>query len=220
MSTQPSLPTQVSRGARSKTAIERAAIRLLGRRGYRGTSLAAIAASVDMSQPGVLHHFPTKEHLLLQILRQRDHEDFRRVGSALTEEGLRLLPALRSLVEHNQTTRELVQLFTVLLGESVGGDHPAHGHFVDRYRTIRGLVRSSLEQGQRSGEIRADVDLTAAAAVILAVMDGLQIQWLLDPDIDMLAGFQTLSDALTQYLSADARPAAPGRDGSAQPAAD
>ncbi|HEX6678801.1 MAG TPA: helix-turn-helix domain-containing protein [Actinomycetes bacterium] len=82
-------PTETSRGKRSKDAIVQAAIRLLARRGYRGTSLAAVAAEVEMSQPGLLHHFPSKEHLLLAVLAERDREDHQRVAGTVAGGGIR-----------------------------------------------------------------------------------------------------------------------------------
>ncbi len=39
------------------------------------------------------------------------------------------------------------------------------------------------------GLIRADIDVTYAARLISAVMDGLQQQWLLDESLDMAAAF-------------------------------
>lgn len=178
-----------------------AAIPLLARQGYRGASLAAIAAAVDMSQPGVLHHFPSKERLLLAVLEERDRENAQRVVDALAEAGADPIAPLESLVEHNQTTPELVQLFTVLVGESVATDHPAHRHFVDRYQTIRRRLLGRLRQAQDAGAIRRDADLEALVPVILAVMDGLQIQWLLDPRIDMVASFRAFAEVLRAQLA-------------------
>jgi hypothetical protein len=46
-----------------------------------------------------------------------------------------------------------------------------------------------LADAQRDGLIRADIDVTYAARLISAVMDGLQQQWLLDESFDMAAAF-------------------------------
>jgi hypothetical protein len=41
-----------------------------------------------------------------------------------------------------------------------------------------------------TGEIRADIDCDAIAAEIIAMMDGLQVQWLLNPDeVDLATVF-------------------------------
>ena len=64
-----------------------------------------------------------------------------------------------------------------------------------------------LRAGQASGEIRDDIDLRLLVQIIVAVMDGLQNQWLLDDDVDMLAGFQLFHDLLVTALGGDAAPA-------------
>src|SRR4051794_13431713 len=53
---------------------------LFGEAGYRGTSLREIAARCGLSHPGLLHHFPTKESLLLAVLEHRDAEDQVRIS--------------------------------------------------------------------------------------------------------------------------------------------
>ncbi|WP_022918511.1 helix-turn-helix domain-containing protein [Ruania albidiflava] len=50
----------------------RAATEAFSDHGYRGASLAAIGRSIDMTQQGVLYHFPTKVSLLLAVLEERD----------------------------------------------------------------------------------------------------------------------------------------------------
>ena len=84
----------------------------------------------------------------------------------------------------------LVQAYTVLMGESVGEDHPARDWFRDRYPRRRANIAAALSAGIESGEIRPDVDCDALAAEIIAMMDGLQVQWVLNPDqVDMAAVF-------------------------------
>ena len=161
--------------------------------GYRGASLARIAERAELSQPGLLHHFRTKEELLAATLDLRDEMDARRFrtedGGVLT--GAAALEALAGLVEHNQRVPGLVQLFAVLSAESVTADHPAHTWARNRYRRIRGLVADSLRAGIAQGRFRRDVDAEAHAARLVAMMDGLQQQWLVDPEaVDMAAVFR------------------------------
>ena len=55
--------------------ILQAASDLFGVRGFRGTSLASIAEAVDLTEPGLLHYFPSKVNLLQSVLEYRDHQD-------------------------------------------------------------------------------------------------------------------------------------------------
>ncbi len=167
-----------------------AAIPLLAEQGYRGASLASIASAANLTQQGLLHHFGSKQELLMAVLEARDDADRRRVAS-LRAEGLGTFDALESLVEHNAQTPEQVRFFTTLVAEGAAPDHPAHEYFVNRYERVRGGILSGLLDEQLAGEIRQDANLESLVSVIVAVMDGLQIQWLLTPEIDMVALFES-----------------------------
>ena len=193
------------RGKHNREAILTAAVALFAEHGYRGTSLASIAAAVDLTQQGVLHYFPSREALLLALLDEKYHEDGRLLSASLDHEGLDLLTALQSLVEHNTVVPERVRLFSALITESVSSEHPAHTYFVDRYRKVRERLVRSLQVGQRSGQIRADVDLEQLVPLLVAVMDGLQIQWLLDANVDMRASFALFADLLMDILRHERR---------------
>src|SRR3954465_5511590 len=98
-----------SRGERSRAAILDPAPRLFADRGYRGTTMASVAAAVDLTQPGLLHHFPSKEALLQELLEQRYHDDGQRLKEGLTRDGAGLLPALERIVHHNRASEEGVR---------------------------------------------------------------------------------------------------------------
>lgn len=191
------------RGERSKETILAAALPLFAQQGYRGASLASIASAAGLTQPGLLHHFPSKEELLLGLLDWRDHDDGKRFAGLPDNAGLGYLDRLEDLVDHNATAPELVRLFMTLVGEGTSEDHPAHGYFVERYRRIRARALRTLREGQLSGEIREDVDLEVIVPVLFAVMDGLQIQWLLDPSIDMAASFDAFARMVRDQLAAN-----------------
>ena len=181
-------------GVARREAILRAASEVFADHGYRGATLALIADRVGMSAPGLLHHFPTKEHLLIDLLALRHERDSERVKALASVRGGRILDALLVLAAKNADSPGLVRLFTILAAESVDDDHPGHDWFVQRYRRSRGFVAERLSEEQRVGLIRDDVDPDLVAAQILAMFDGLQLQWLLEPDeVDMVA-------ALDDYL--------------------
>jgi AcrR family transcriptional regulator len=170
--------------------------------GYRGASLARIAERAELSQPGLLHHFHTKEELLAATLDLRDEMDLERFtdadGALLT--GIAALEALADLVARNQRVPGLVQLSTVLSAESVTADHPAHSWARNRYRRIRAFIADGIRTGVEQGRIRSGIDADTHAARLVAMMDGLQQQWLIDPEsIDMAGVFR---DYLSEMIEA------------------
>lgn len=59
--------TPSPRGEASRDAILRAAVRVIGREGLSGASLAAVAAEAGTSKPAVLYHFGSRDQLLRQV---------------------------------------------------------------------------------------------------------------------------------------------------------
>ncbi|GAB3405073.1 TetR/AcrR family transcriptional regulator [Flindersiella endophytica] len=167
-----------------------AALATIAERGYKGASLAEIAQRVGLTQQGLLHYFRSKELLLEAVLARRDeldHDHF--FGTPHTAAGG--LEALGRLVEHNTERHGLVQAFTVLSGESVTDGHPAREFFQRRYAELRRSMAAGFA-AEYADRLPVGVTPEQAAVMLIAVLDGMQVQWLLDPDeIDMPALFRT-----------------------------
>ena len=178
-----------------------AASHLFSLHGFRGTSLAAVAEAVDLTEPGLLHYFPNKENLLQNTLAYRDQQDEAKYLGLVQPGALtisEILDAMSDLVAENEKRPALIRLFTVLVGESIRADHPSHDYFVERYEKIRALF---IEYLSSVDAFPSGVDLEVLATLIFAVMDGLQIQWLLNPEaVDMVAAFQLFTAVLGTYL--------------------
>ncbi|MFF9077160.1 TetR/AcrR family transcriptional regulator [Streptomyces sp. NPDC014735] len=176
-----------ARSAERRAEILRAAFETIAERGYRGASLNAVAERVGLSQQGLLHYFPTKEALLIAVLEERDQWD---PGGTTRNDGTWRTELLDSLVEYNAMRPGIVQTFSALLGESVTEGHPAREFFTVRYTQARATMAAILraEFGER---LPGGLTPERAAPLLVAVMDGLQYQWLLDPDtVDMPAAFR------------------------------
>jgi AcrR family transcriptional regulator len=189
--------TQAERTRASREKIIQAATEFFARQGFRGAKLANIARAADLTEPGLLHHFPSKTHLLMEVLKERDRIDSERMRATLQKNGNDFLEAGIELVEHNQTVPGLVQLFNLLVAESISPDHPAHEFFMERYRRERKHWVQAIVQAQQAGEVRSDIPAETLVVLIFAMMDGLQVQWLLEPEkIDMSGLFRVMTDLL------------------------
>ncbi|WP_194820050.1 TetR/AcrR family transcriptional regulator [Nocardia sp. XZ_19_385] len=191
------------RGAARRELILDVALKSFAENGFHGSSIADIAALCGLSQPGLLHHFPTKAALLAAVLDYRDRIDAQRLEWSDPPRGLDALHRLARLVDHNTHVPGLVQLFTVVTGESVTDDHPAHPWATARYRTLEADLSQALSAGIADGTIRSGVDTHAIARQVVAMMDGLQLQWLLDPEsVDMSGLFRSYIDSLISSIAA------------------
>jgi AcrR family transcriptional regulator len=202
--TQPDPPRvdqrRLGRSRNRRDDILRTAFDLFAERGYRGTSLAAVAERAGLTQQGLLHYFPNKETLLVEVLQLSDELDVRRplAGSVNAVS----LDQLAELVAYNATRPGVVRSLTVLTAESVTDDHPARAYFVERYAEFRQGTAAAL-RAELDGRLHNGLTVEQASTLLIAVMDGLQLQWLLQPDeIDMSTLFTTFLNLLRKMREA------------------
>jgi len=161
-----------------------AALEVFAVSGFRSGSIRDVAERVGMSEAGLLYHFPTKNVLLTAVLDERDEIARRIVPNG--EDGLATVLGLVTLAEYNMTIPGVVELFCVLSAEATAADHPAHDYFVQRYEAVRSLTGRAFGLLAERGLLRQGIDPEAASRNVIALMDGLQVQWLLDRNsVDM-----------------------------------
>lgn len=195
MTSEPSAPhDSSSRGprgpyrktARRRESIVKAAFEVFATQGYQAGSLQAVADRAGLSQPALFHHFPTKQDLLFAVLDLRDA--YTGEDDDATPSGETLRQAVRRQCRANARVGGLVALYTVLSGESVTEGHPAREYFAQRFSRSRADFQQDLEEERAAGRLLPGVDTAAAATNIVALWDGLQTQWLLDPGVDVAGG--------------------------------
>ncbi|MGW2583131.1 TetR/AcrR family transcriptional regulator [Streptomyces virginiae] len=171
--------------------------------GFNASSLTRIAADCGITQGGLLHHFRGKEDLLLSVLAQSERHDVERLFSEPAASVAAHFATVVDLAADNERRPGIVRMFNTLVGESGNPEHPAHAYFTRRYTRVLAYTVDLLEAGVARGELRPDTDCEAVGREILAVMDGLQIQWVLTPDnVDMPARLRGFLDRLLRDISA------------------
>lgn len=58
-----------------RLAILDEAIQIIGEQGYRGSSINDLAKRCGLTTAGLLHHFGSKDGLLIALLEERDRRD-------------------------------------------------------------------------------------------------------------------------------------------------
>ncbi|EWS80517.1 TetR family transcriptional regulator [Brachybacterium phenoliresistens] len=168
-----------------REAALRAAIELIAQQGYAATSMAQVAAAAGISPSGLAHHFPSKNALLGAVLDHRDAEDtFVRERS---HEPWSAFDHMVHVARRNMGRRRLVALYMTMIGEAVAPEHPAHAWMVRHYADVLDTLRDQLRADQQRGTVREDAPVEAIARSMVSLMDGLQVQWLLDESVDMAA---------------------------------
>src|SRR3954454_14338833 len=176
-----------AKSAQRSSEILDAATTVFATHGYTGGSLRDIARQLDLSLTSITHHFGSKYELLEAVLERADTTtsgaavfDF---DAACTDRGV--AAATLERVQSNLDRPELLRLFAILSAEASVPTHPAHDWFVDRYRRKTDSVAAALAFDQRMGRIAARRDPLLLSRLLIGTWDGIQLQWLIDPDVDM-----------------------------------
>jgi len=195
-----------AKGVAKREEILTRALDVIAREGYRGASIKELADAVGLSQAGLLHYFDSKEELFTEILRKRDELDSIDQGLAGNPEHGLIAPEAEladiragylSVIRHNAEVPGLVHLFARLSVDAADPSHPAHEFFLTRGESLRGFFAAAIATQQESGAITDQIDADTLARIFQAVADGLQVQWMLEPDVDMAATVDALFDVLT-----------------------
>jgi AcrR family transcriptional regulator len=176
--------------ARRQEILDRA-IEVFADKGAEGTSLRAIAEKIGVSHAALLHYFGSREELLVEVLREgeRRHSDSRGAGE--------VVGGMVRAAERNVKIPGFVALYTTLLAGSLEADKEySREFFAERFARIRERLIELIRSGQREGTMRRGVDPADMAALVIAASDGLQTQWLLEPDVDIARSLALLERIL------------------------
>ena len=171
--------------AARRDSIIRAALEIFGEFGFNGSSLKQVADAVGISEAGVLHHFGSKSNLLTEVLRSRDSQSELFVPSS-GEDGIEFVAGWLNLIEYNVSHPGHVELFTTLAAEATSPAHPAHNYFVERYAMVFGIAREFFKNMQSAGQLIEGVNPADLSITLIALSDGLQLQWLITKKVDLV----------------------------------
>jgi AcrR family transcriptional regulator len=179
--TRPRRRTQAERTAESDDKMLRAAMKLIGQRGYRGTSLAAIGEEAGYSRGLINERFGSKDGLLWVLVRRMMSVYGREVKQ--TQGAIVGIESLWNLLDNHRRALELedpIRALYALMFEAMGPIPQLQPEFQKLHQGFRKDIERILRDGIAAKVFRADIDPAAQAALILGTMRGLAFQWLLD----------------------------------------
>lgn len=173
--------TQRERRETSHRRMLDAAVKLIERQGSSRTTLAQIGELSGYSYGLVSHRFGSKEALVRAVTRQIQSSFARHeMGEVGRLSGLNALTTVAQRYVRAAASRNRNALY-VLIGEALGPVPEIRSEMAAADRIFRLAMRVFIEQGIKAGEIRADIDPDAQAALLIGTLRGLAIQRLLDP---------------------------------------
>ncbi|MGO1389326.1 MULTISPECIES: TetR/AcrR family transcriptional regulator [Brachybacterium] len=180
-----------SKGVARRQEILERAIEVFRDRGADGTSLRRIATAIGVSHAALLHYFDSREQLLVAVY---EYAESKRDTAKTYGDSISALEVLVKAAMINVGVPGMVELYTTLVASSLATEgSPANEFFSARFARIRAELTERLQSEQAEGRIRDDVDASDMAALIIAASDGLQIQWLLEPSIELERTLETFA---------------------------
>jgi AcrR family transcriptional regulator len=168
-----------------------------------------IARKVGMSQPALFRHFRSREAILQAVVSHARGELERLAAQALARqqaplEALQLFArSLLGYVERNPGMPRLL-FHQVAKGESAPYHRPL-AHLVSMQRS---LVAELVREAQRQGQVSETVDPRRAAALFVALVQGVLLQWQLSESESSLG---ESAAALIEFWLSGVRGGAPAK---------
>ncbi|MET4538489.1 AcrR family transcriptional regulator [Arthrobacter bambusae] len=168
--------------------IVRAAAASFAEHGYERASLRDIAARANVTHAALLRHFATKDDLLLAALAQRDADDSE-LARRIIQSNVPKDKVLSTLLQEEFARPDHMRNWLAITIAATSPTHPAHDFFIQRRDRMRGhFTNKKLDTTEDGDELTADDKVT----MVMAMVDGLRIQFLLDPDRKTLQVLETL----------------------------
>ncbi|MFN7971758.1 MAG: TetR/AcrR family transcriptional regulator [Acidobacteriota bacterium] len=156
-----------------------AAVTVFAREGYAGAKVADIAKKAGVADGTIYLYFRSKEELLLTLFEEIVGE-FIEEAQRLLRPGADAREKLATLATvHLQKLAANRDLAVVLQVELRQGIHHLTHITRSRLKVYLGLIKSILEEGQRAGLVRADLDPIIGAHVVFGSLDALITSWVL-----------------------------------------
>ena len=165
--------------ADKRSAIIRAAIRVFANNGYFNSKVADIASEAGVADGTVYLYFKSKEEILHSIFDRSMEEVIaegrkRLAGVNDAREKLRLIAELH--LERLGADRDLAVVFQVeLRGSTKFMEEFSAAGFAE----YLGLIRSTIEEGQREGVFRPELNAKVTAKILFGALDEMATNWIL-----------------------------------------
>ena len=164
------------------------AMDIIDERGHQGLTMRGLARECGLSAPGLMHYFPDMATLVVAVVQYREARDEALFEGA--EPGPGSTRAILDAVIANIVARpKAAELFAIVEAQAIDPRHPGHDYFRER---ADGIV------AQFAPFVGAEfADPEELIRQLIAVADGLQLNWLRDPGaFDLLERWHAISEPL------------------------
>jgi TetR/AcrR family acrAB operon transcriptional repressor len=169
------------RREQSTEAVLRSALELFVHQGYAGTSITGIAARAGLTKGSVYHYFKDKLTLLIALLDRSESTLFEpafiQIRAADTDPRSQLIMFVNWVARAGAENKELMLLPLLVSLEFFGFGNQAEKHVRQMYKRLHAELERIIRVGQTSGVFDPDPDPATVAVSLVALIDGLLLQW-------------------------------------------
>jgi AcrR family transcriptional regulator len=177
--------TLTPHGQAQRDALVDAAYHLIAEGGFEHLRTREVAGRAGVNIATLHYYFATKEDLIRAVVDRISHE-FKTIHSPGADDTDRTpLEELRSeLLDMRYHMRNKPQTYSILfeLGARALRDPVIHTFMTAMDRGWRAHIEEILADGIREGAFRADMDVAAVAAALVAFFKGASLQFMSNPE--------------------------------------
>jgi AcrR family transcriptional regulator len=182
-----------------------AAHRLLAEHGHAAVTVTEIAREAGVSR-GLLHYyFDSKEHILAEVVRRNVEQSIEETSGRLREASSREELVSQFLRAYQDTlgrgTGYALYFETFVQGRV---HRSVRAELADLLQARRDSLADALRVAEQRGLVTLAADPRGVASLILAIGDGVALQYLADPDMPILAVGQAVLPLITELLGGSA----------------
>ena len=175
---------RVSNSERRRTSIRSvldAALSLFVTRGYDATRMDDIAAQAGLTKGAVYFYFKDKLALATELLKRSEAElfdpIFQRLETSQVSATERIVMLTNWLARIGAERIELPLLHVLMSLEFHGRDNVVELQLRETYRRLHEHLEAIVKEGQRDGEFTREAGPKELAAVLVALIDGMLVEW-------------------------------------------
>jgi len=197
--------------ARRRRDILAAAERVFDKYGYAAATVDEVAAEAGLSKGSLYNYFRSKEDLFTQVFADviaidEDKFDAMLAGEGSARDKIRALLGFsaKGLEQHKRLGRLVLEIWANAARQSKDGEMA--NWFNQMYSRWRGKIAKVMVQGRDEGDFHVE-DPSISAALLMAILDGIHIQMILDIGLEVNEEFAAALERATFNALAGNQPA-------------
>ena len=173
--------------SRLRDLVVRAAIGLLRERALTDVTLADVAAAAAVERAAVEAEFDSMNDLVVVVIRAWNRDRMAPLQSVAEQRGA--VAFLRSIVGANLTDPALMRLMTSMVNVAGTPNHPIAPLLQQQWVQFHAHVQRALAHDIEVGREPSTMEPASGAEQLIALYEGLQLQSMLRPNMDLMASF-------------------------------